>query len=150
MLRRKCCFPRQAPRQAILFYKIFFGAEEEIGMRIARASMGLILTLCCVCLHADESDPQKVTLVGTVHRAMAIGAESTGWMVQVDSETIIDGKPISSIEVSDTRKPKQLEGFENKRVKIAGKVLYRHGVETGVQSYVEIMTIKADPGPDKP
>jgi hypothetical protein len=121
-------------------------------MRIARASMGLILTLCCVCLHADESDPQKVTLVGTVHRAMAIGAESTGWMVQVDSETVIDGKPISSIEVNDTRKPGQLEGFENKRVKIAGKVVYRHGMETGVQPYIEITTIKAAPAQnrDKP
>jgi len=118
-------------------------------MRIARASMGLILTLCCVCLHADQGDPQKVTLVGTVHRAMAVGAETTGWMVQVDSVTMVDGKPISSIEVSDTRKPKQLEDFENKRVKIAGKVVYRNGVETGVQPYVEISTIKADPGPDK-
>jgi hypothetical protein len=113
-------------------------------MRMARASMGLILTLGCVCLHADESDPQKVTLVGTLHRAMAIGGESTGWMVQVDSETTIDGKPVSSIEVSDTRKPKQLEDFDNKRVKIAGKVVYRHGVETGVQSYIEISTIKAE------
>ena len=113
-------------------------------MRIARASMGLILTLGCVCLHADESDPQKVSLVGTLHRAMAIGGESTGWMVQVDSETTIDGKPISSIEVSDTHKPKQLEDFDNKRVKIAGKVVYRHGVETGVQSYIEISTIKAE------
>ena len=80
---------------------------------------------------------------------MAIGAESTGWMVQVDSETIIDGKPISSVEVSDTHKPRQLEDFENKRVKIAGKVVYRHGVETGIQPYVEITTIKADPGPDR-
>jgi hypothetical protein len=34
-------------------------------------------------------------------------------------------------------------------VKIAGKVVYRNGVETGVQPYVEITTIKADPGPDK-
>jgi malate/lactate dehydrogenase len=113
-------------------------------MRMARASTGLILMLGCVCLHADESDPQKVTLVGTLHRAMAIGGESTGWMVQVDSETTIDGKPISSIEVSDSRKPKQLEDFDNKRVKIAGKVVYRHGVETGVQSYIEISTIKAE------
>jgi hypothetical protein len=121
-------------------------------MRIARASMGLILALGCVCLHADESDPQKVTLVGTLHRAMAIGAESTGWMVQVDSDTMIDGKPISSIEVSDTSKPRQLEGFENKRVQIAGKVAYRHGVETGTQSYVEITKIKAAPAQkqDKP
>ena len=115
-------------------------------MRIARASMGLILALLCVCSHADESDPQKITIVGTLHRVMAIGAESTGWMVQVDSETIIDGKPVSSIEVSDTRKPKQLEDFENKRVKIAGKVAYRHGVETGTQPYIEIATIKAAPG----
>jgi hypothetical protein len=121
-------------------------------MRIAKASMGLILALFCVCLHADESDPQKLTLVGTLHRVMAIGAESTGWMVQVDSETIIDGKPISSIQVSDTRKPEQLEGFENKRVKIAGKVVYRHGVETGVQPYIEISNIKAAPAQkgDKP
>jgi hypothetical protein len=116
-------------------------------MRIALASVGLVLALGCVCLHADESDPQKVTIVGTIHRAMTIGAESTGWMVQVDSDTMIDGKPITSIEVDDTRKPKQLEDFENKRVKIAGKVVYRHGVETGVQPYVEISTIKADPGP---
>jgi hypothetical protein len=121
-------------------------------MRVARASMGLILALFCVCLHADQGDPQKITLVGTLHRAMAIGAESTGWMVQVDSETIIDGKPISSIQVSDTRKPKQLEDFDNKRVKIAGKVVYSHGVETGVQPYIEITTIKAAPAQtgDKP
>ena len=118
-------------------------------MRMTRASMGLILTLCCVFLHADERDPQKVTLVGTLHRAMAIGAETTGWMVQVDSETVIDGKPISSVEVSDTRKPQQLDGFENKRVKIAGKVVYRHGVETGVQPYIEITTIKAAPATDR-
>jgi hypothetical protein len=111
--------------------------------------MGLILALCCVCLGADQGEPQKITVVGTLHRAMAVGAESTGWMVQVDSETILDGKPISTIEVSDTHKPKQLEEFDNKRVKIAGKVVYRHGVETGVQPYIEITTIKANPARDR-
>ena len=73
---------------------------------------------------------------------MAIGAESTGWIVQVDSETMIDGKPVSSIEVSDTHKPKQLEELVNKRVKIAGKVTYRHGLATETQPYVEILSIK--------
>jgi hypothetical protein len=121
-------------------------------MRIALASLGLILALAYVGLHADEGEPQKITIVGTLHRAMAIGGESTGWMVQVDSETLVDGKPISSIEVSDSRKPKQLEGFENERVKIAGSVIYRHGVETGMQPYIEIKTIKAVPATnqDKP
>jgi hypothetical protein len=118
-------------------------------MRVATVSMGLILALCCVCLGADQGEPQKITVVGTLHRAMAVGAESTGWMVQVDSETILDGKPISTIEVSDTHKPKQLEEFDNKRVKIAGKVVYRHGVETGVQPYIEITTIKANPARDR-
>jgi hypothetical protein len=115
-------------------------------IRIARASLVLILALGCVCLHADESDPQKVTLVGTLHRAMGIGAESTGWLVQqIETQTVIDGKPISSIEVSDSHKPGELDKFDNQRVKIAGKVAYRHGVETGVQSYVEINSIKAAP-----
>ncbi len=116
-------------------------------MRIARASIGLILALSCAGLHGDENDPQKITIVGTVHRVMAIGAESTGWMVQVDSASVVDGKPISSIEVSDSHKPKQLEGFDNQRVKIAGKVVYRHGIETGTQPYIEITTIKAAPAP---
>jgi hypothetical protein len=109
-------------------------------MRIARAS--LFLFLFCFGLHADETNPQKITITGTLSRVMAIGAESTGWMVQVSSETVIDGKPISSIEVSDTRKPKQLEQFDNKVVKISGKVAYRHGVETGTQPYIEILSIK--------
>jgi hypothetical protein len=61
----------------------------------------------------------------------------------VESQTIIDGKPISSIEVSDSHKPADLDKFDNKRVKIAGKVAYRHGVESGMQSYVEINSIKA-------
>jgi hypothetical protein len=132
--------------------KIVFRTEEEICMRIARASMGLILMLGCLYLHADEGEPQKITVVGTLHRAMAIGAETTGWIVQVESETVVDGKPISSIEVSDSHKPKELEGFDNQRVKIAGRVIYRHGVESGMQPYIEIKTIKAAPAPnqDKP
>jgi hypothetical protein len=106
--------------------------------------LGVVLLSLGVRVRADESDPQKVTIEGTLKRMMAAGAESTGWSVQqVESETVIDGKPISSIEVGDTKKPQQLEEFENKRVKIAGKVVYRHGVETGTQPYVEIMSIKA-------
>jgi hypothetical protein len=111
--------------------------------RIARTSTTVILFLFCISLHADDAaPPQKITVTGTLSRAMAIGAETTGWTLQVSSETVIDGKPISSIEVSDTRKPKQLDDFANRVVKISGKVIYRHGVETGTQPYIEIQTIK--------
>jgi hypothetical protein len=111
--------------------------------RIALASTTLILFLFCICLHADEATPpQKITVTGTLSRAMAIGAETTGWTLQVSSETVIDGKPISSIEVSDTRKPEELDDFADKVVKISGKVIYRHGVETGPQPYIEVQKIK--------
>jgi hypothetical protein len=122
-------------------------------LRTILRGIALVSTLALfgMQLHADETDPQKIKLIGTLHRAMAVGAESTGWIVQVDSQTIIDGKPISSIEVSDQKKPGELEKFENQRVRIAGKVAYRHGVETGVQSYVEINSIRpAKPDEDKP
>jgi hypothetical protein len=111
-------------------------------MRCARAGVALLIVLFYMTAGADESDPQKITMTGTLNRVMAIGAETTGWVVRVDSETMIDGKPISSIEVSDTRKPKQLEELENKHVKISGKVTYRHGIETATQPYVEISSIK--------
>lgn len=113
------------------------------ALRSKRVWLGLLLALVCMCARADESDPQKVSLEGTLHRLVKAGPESTGWTVQVDSETVIDGKPIDSIEVSDTHKPEQLVEFENKRVKIAGKVVYRHGMENGTQAYVEISNIKA-------
>ena len=112
---------------------------------------GLTLFLFCLCLHADESDPQKVTIEGTLTRMMAAGAESTGWSItHIESGTVVDGKPMDTIEVSDTRKPQQLEEFENKRVRISGKVVYRHGVETGTQPYVEISNIKALKTPPPP
>src|ERR1700761_5273160 len=97
--------------------------------KIARASITLALSLFCICLHADEGGPtQKIKVTGTLSRVMAIGAETTGWVLQVSSETVIDGKPISSIEVSDEHNPRQLEELEHKVVKISGKVVYRHGV----------------------
>jgi hypothetical protein len=127
--------------------------KVQTNTGIVRAGIALMCLLALGCLHVrgDENDPQKIKLIGTLHRAMAIGAESTGWIVQVDSQAIIDGKPISSIEVNYEKKPDELEKFDNKRVRIAGKVAYRHGVERGVQSYIEINSIKpAKPGEDKP
>jgi hypothetical protein len=125
--------------------------QTKTGIVRAGIALMFVLVLGCMHLRGDENDPQKIKLIGTLHRAMAIGAESTGWIVQVDSGAIIDGKPISSIEVNYEKKPAELEKFDNKLVKIAGKVAYRHGVERGVQSYIEINSIKAaKPGEDKP
>jgi heat shock protein HslJ len=109
-------------------------------MRIARIGTGLILVLFCICLYA-EMPAQKITVTGKLTRVMAIGGESAGWAIQLDSETTIDGKQVNSIEV-DSRKTKRLEKLENKHVEATGLLSYRHGVETGGRTVLVISSIK--------
>ncbi|MGA3225802.1 MAG: hypothetical protein ABSC65_18700 [Acidobacteriaceae bacterium] len=117
-------------------------------MRIAQASTAVMLAWFCICNFA-ETPPQKITLRGTLTRVMAIGGESTGWTIQLDSETTIDGKPVSSIQVHDSRQPGRLESLVDKRVRIVGKVHHRHGVEIGTQPFIEVSSIKELGGPDQ-
>ncbi len=110
-------------------------------MRLTQACSALILVLFCVSSHAETS-PQKIIVTGTLSRVMAIGAESTGWAVQLDSETTFDGKAVSSIQVNDSRQPGRFESLDNKHVRVVGKLGHRNGVETGVQPFLEVSSIK--------
>jgi heat shock protein HslJ len=119
-------------------------------MRIARVSTSLILVFSCICLQA-QPPRQKITVTGKLGRVMAIGGESTGWAVQLDSATNIDGKQVDSIEVN-YRKSGKLEKLENKHVKATGRLSHRHGVETGERPVLEISSITeakatSQPGP---
>ena len=67
-------------------------------MGLAKVGTVLSILLLCICLQA-ETKQQKITATGTLTRVMAIGGESAGWVVQLDSGAIIDGKQVSSIEV---------------------------------------------------
>lgn len=110
-------------------------------MRISQASTALILWCSCIGSQANMA-PQKIVVTGMLGRVMAIGAESTGWAVQLDSEITLEGKPVSSVQVSDSRQPGRLERFDNKHVRIAGIISHRHGVETGEQPFIEVSSIK--------
>jgi hypothetical protein len=72
---------------------------------------------------------------------MAIGAETTGWTIQLDSETTIDAKPVHAIEISYP-KTEKLEQLANKRVKAKGKIGHLNGVETGNRTVLEVSSIK--------
>ena len=119
-------------------------------MRMARIGMGLILVLFCVCLQAatqeqkatPEQKPGKgMTVTGKLERVMAIGGETTGWAIQLESEMTIDGKPVNSIEI-DYHGPKKLETLASKRVKAIGKLTHRHGVETGDRAVLGVSSIR--------
>jgi heat shock protein HslJ len=113
---------------------------RERKMSIARLRTALILAFVSVYLQAQPA-PQKITVTGKLVRAMAIGAESTGWTVEFESATTIDGKPVNSIQVSD-RKAGEFEKLENKRVRATGQLTHRHGVETGEQLVLDVSSIK--------
>jgi hypothetical protein len=97
---------------------------------------------------------QKIAVTGKLVRAMAIGGESTGWILELESAVTIDGKPVNSIQVS-YRKTEKLEKLENARVRVTGQITHRHGVETGEQLVLDVSSIKetkatAPPAPAQP
>ena len=119
-------------------------------MRGERLITGLVLVLATLSLHAQPSQ-QEITVTGKLSRVMAIGAESTGWVLELDSAMDMDGKHLSSIQVSDP-KAGELEALANTRVRITGKLSQRSGVETGEQPVITVSSIKGPkdthaPGP---
>ena len=100
----------------------------------------VLLVLAGICLQA-QSQEEKVTVTGKLVRMMAIGAETTGWSIQLDSEKTIEGKPVKSVEI-DYKGPKKLEDLKDKRVKASGKIAHRHGVETGDRIVLEVSSIR--------
>jgi heat shock protein HslJ len=122
-------------------------------MRIAKLSTGLLLAVVSVYLQAQSAE-QKITMTGKLVCAMAIGGESTGWTLELDSATTIDGKQLNSIQVSYGKTAK-LEKLANKRVSATGKLAHRHGVETGEQLVLDVSSIKeamptGPPAPTQP
>jgi heat shock protein HslJ len=109
-------------------------------MRSARIGIGLTLAICCICFMAAPQE-QNITVRGQLTRAMAIGGESTGWAIQLDSETNIDGKQVHSIEIQ-TQDISQLESLQDKRVRATGKIVHRRGVETGNRAILDVSSIR--------
>jgi len=107
-------------------------------MRIARLGAGLVLV--SICLQAQLAE-QEITVTGKLVRAVAIGGESTGWVLDLEAPTSIGGTQVRSIQVS-YRNTAKLAKLENKRVKASGKLTHRQGVETGEQPVLDVSSIK--------
>ena len=109
-------------------------------MRFFGRAVGFFLFACCLSfpLHAQS---KKITVSGKLTRAMAIGAETSGWSIELASETTIDGKPLHALEVT-TSDSQIFQSLENKNVKAKGKLTYVSGVETGKRPVLSISSIK--------
>ncbi len=109
-------------------------------MRIMRVVVGLFLLLICISAQA-QTPVNEVSGTGKLTRIVAIGGESTGWEIQFDSPTMIEGKEMPSIQVRFSD-PKQGQKNENKHVQVTGSVVHRHGPETGETLILDVTSIK--------
>jgi hypothetical protein len=109
-------------------------------VRILRLSIGLILVFSALASEAPAQGP-KMIVTGELQRVMAIGGESTGWVVQLESKTSIDGKDATSIEIEYSNTGR-LEVLENKRVEARGVLSHRQGVETGERTVLVVSSLR--------
>jgi hypothetical protein len=113
----------------------------EFNMKTWRVC-ALLISLWICPIARGQTSATNITVTGTLTRMMAIGDESTGWAIQFDNQTQVQGKQVSSIEVK-FNDPTLAEKYINKRVKAKGTVTHRHGVETGEVAILEVTTVKA-------
>ena len=83
---------------------------------------------------------QELTLVGTLTRVVAVGAETTGWAVELESDMKIDRATVKRIEIDPGRE--NVERFEDKRVEVKGTLIWRSGVERRNYPVVEVRAIR--------
>src|ERR1700759_3192201 len=109
-------------------------------MRIARLVAGLMFVVAGICIQAQTTE-QEISVTGKLTRVMGIGAESTGWAIELDPAITIGGKQVSSIQVRYP-KTKKLEKLADKHVSATGRLGQHTGVETGAQPVLNISSIK--------
>jgi hypothetical protein len=122
-------------------------------MRLARITASLVFLL----FSAVPNQPQpakfeKLTVMGKLTRVMAIGAETSGWTIDLNPVLTVNGKQVSSLEVKYSN-IKKLEALENKKVQAKGRLSNAVGVETGerpILTLSSIKEIKEKPAKDNP
>ncbi len=94
---------------------------------------------------STPAQSDKLTVTGKLTRVMAIGAETSGWAIELDPGLTVNGNQITSIEIQYSNAQK-LEALANKTVKVTGKLSNAIGVETGHRPILTVSSIK----PTKP
>lgn len=109
-------------------------------------SKGFVPVAFVVLCFVGRAGAQGVPVAGSVEvsgklvKMMAIGAETTGWAIEMKNEQSFGGKPVKSIEVEG--KAKKLEKLENKEVTATGTIVHRSGPESKDRIVLQVEKIK--------
>lgn len=115
-------------------------------MNSLRSVLGLSLSFVfAIALVSTGAAADDVTTVsGRLIRAMAAGGESTGWAIQLGSKMTIEGRQIRSLEV-ESQDRESLNQLQNQRVKASGRIVHRHGIETGDRLILSLTSLMPMP-----
>jgi hypothetical protein len=116
--------------------------EQSTAMWTLKPILGLcsFLLVFFAIVSVKAKEPGSIMMTGKLIQIAAVGGETTGWAIHLDSEFKLQDKRINEIEVSGQRK--QLIGLENKRVEAKGKIIFRKGVERGEWPILELSSIR--------
>jgi hypothetical protein len=97
-------------------------------MRLWAMTIGLICFLMVPHGYSQEKNGKgMITATGKVIKIVAIGGETTGWALDLDSPLQVKGKYLYRVEIDPDKK--KIGGLENERVKISGALEKRQGIE---------------------
>ena len=89
---------------------------------------------------------RRLTVLGTLTDNMTVvGAESSGWTIQLNPVISVDGKLISSIQIKSSNN-RQLESLEDKFVQAKGRLTLVSGIEIEQRPVFEVSSIKEHRG----
>ena len=92
--------------------------------------MGIFCVLMVTSVWAEpKEEPKTVIVTGKLVKIVAIGGETTGWAVDLDSPIEVNGEKLNRIEIDP--KEKKIDGFKDKRVEVTGTLEKRYGIERG-------------------
>lgn len=106
------------------------------------AAFAFVLLFAAACAFAQNTTPKPQTLsvTGKLVRISAIGGETGGWSIELDSEVKIADKPVKSLEVDAPAD--KLTALENKKVSAKETIVSHHGVERGDYPVLKIAKIR--------
>lgn len=108
-------------------------------MRIARLFTILLVFVVSVMPALPQSE--KLTVTGKLIRVSTMGAETSGWAIQLEPARKIQGKHLTSIEVQSVNL-KELETLVNQTVKATGTLTRAEGPDTGPRLVLTIISIQ--------
>ena len=78
---------------------------------------------------AQQADA-TLAVTGRLRKIFAIGGETTGWLLELDSPLYYQDRKFPNIELDP--RGNDLRKLTNKRVRVEGRIEWRQGVERGV------------------